>query len=64
MRIRYRTLVDRRGRLVWVIRVDWDCERDSELVVESGWTIDQYEHWVLDQLASHWLGAFAERPAD
>jgi AcrR family transcriptional regulator len=36
----------------------------QELVVESGWTIDQYEHWLLDQLATQLLGGLAERPAD
>ena len=33
----------------------------QELVVESGWTIDQYEHWVLNQLASQLLGLPSEQ---
>lgn len=36
----------------------------QELVVESGWTIDQYEHWVLTQLAGQLLGAPADQPAN
>ena len=36
----------------------------QELVVESGWTIDQYEQWVLNQLATQLLGVHAEHPAD
>ena len=34
----------------------------QELVVESGWAIDQYEHWVLTQLAGQLLGLPADRP--
>ena len=36
----------------------------QELVVESGWTIDQYEQWVFDQLASQLLAAPAPRPRE
>jgi len=36
----------------------------QELVVESGWTIDQYEHWVLNQLTSQLLGAVVHHPAE
>lgn len=33
----------------------------QELVVESGWTIDQYEQWVLTQLAGQLLGVPADQ---
>jgi hypothetical protein len=36
----------------------------QELVVESAWTIDQYEQWVFDQLAGQLLGAPAPRPCE
>jgi AcrR family transcriptional regulator len=32
----------------------------QELVVESGWSIDEYERWILDQLARQLLDASAE----
>jgi len=35
----------------------------QELVVESGWTIDQYEQWVLAQLAGQLLGSPTEQPS-
>ena len=28
----------------------------QELVVESGWSIDEYEQWLVDQLERQWLG--------
>ncbi len=36
----------------------------QELVVESGWTIDQYEDWVRRQLTSQLLGAPAQQPPE
>lgn len=36
----------------------------QELVVESGWGIDEYERWVLDQLASQLLGRLAPHPPE
>jgi AcrR family transcriptional regulator len=33
----------------------------QELVVESGWTMDQYEQWVLAQLAGQLLGSPTEQ---
>lgn len=36
----------------------------QELVVESGWTGDQYEQWVFDQLAGQLLAAPAPRPRE
>lgn len=29
----------------------------QELVIESGWSIDQYEQWLVDELSRQWLGA-------
>lgn len=36
----------------------------QELVVESGWSVDDYEQWVLDQLRGQLLGWTAPRSAD
>lgn len=36
----------------------------QELVVESGWSIDEYERWIVGQLRSQLLGLAFDRGAD